>query len=394
MARNQQPQSHILASFAAATPGLLAFRTYIGGTVNFLQIDLGTGPVGSNATFTVYRTPIATGVRAALLTAIITAGTKQVLVSSINQATNVGDLYEVELTTTPGAIGNPITVCMDISETGASLSDAAIRDRTTLTGAYDDYPEQGSDPSAPASGYIRIYAKTDHKVYKRVSAGTVTELGASVGGSASRDYPYTPPASPHAANDEFDATTLDAKWTATITSGAVYDINTTVPSCFMLMPNASDKNVSMYQSFVPGAATRFSITAGFYGACNAHQQNYNIQLWDATGATHVLRWVLYSPSGGCQHYCDYNNAFTGLINTAFGKLPFSGRFFLHIERDTSNVYRLWFSECGISWIQFSSTVTLSTTVGRLTVFFGNNGATTNARMGIDFLRVNWLYLPS
>ena len=37
-------------------------------------------------------------------------------------------------------------------------------------------PELSSSPSNPASGYQKIYAKTDGKLYVRDSSGTETEL--------------------------------------------------------------------------------------------------------------------------------------------------------------------------------------------------------------------------
>jgi hypothetical protein len=37
-------------------------------------------------------------------------------------------------------------------------------------------PELGSAPSNPPSGYQKIYAKSDNKLYVKTSAGTETEL--------------------------------------------------------------------------------------------------------------------------------------------------------------------------------------------------------------------------
>ena len=48
----------------------------------------------------------------------------------------------------------------------------------------NDFPSllftgQASAPTAPASGKVRLYFKTDDKLYKRVSGGTETEIGAA-----------------------------------------------------------------------------------------------------------------------------------------------------------------------------------------------------------------------
>lgn len=42
-------------------------------------------------------------------------------------------------------------------------------------------------PSAPPSGTIAVYARDDDKVYKQLSDGTETEMGAG-GGSAARAF--------------------------------------------------------------------------------------------------------------------------------------------------------------------------------------------------------------
>lgn len=65
---------------------------------------------------------------------------------------------------------------------GAIVTPSGRRGATGATGAvsaasYLDLVEQSSDPAA-VSGSTIVYSKTDHKVYKRVSAGTISELGA------------------------------------------------------------------------------------------------------------------------------------------------------------------------------------------------------------------------
>lgn len=48
-----------------------------------------------------------------------------------------------------------------------------------------------SDPTgSPASGYMYLYFKTDKKLYKKDSAGTVTEIGAGGGGGGDEVYNF------------------------------------------------------------------------------------------------------------------------------------------------------------------------------------------------------------
>lgn len=56
---------------------------------------------------------------------------------------------------------------------------------TAMLTGIAPYTLLASDPAGnPASGYIYLYFKTDKKLYKKDSAGTVTEIGAGGGGSA------------------------------------------------------------------------------------------------------------------------------------------------------------------------------------------------------------------
>lgn len=73
---------------------------------------------------------------------------------------------------------------------GATASTIAMRDsagrlaqQTLLTPTIDDYLDMNEEsaPTTPSSGKVRVYAKTDKKLYTKDSAGTETQVGA--GGS-------------------------------------------------------------------------------------------------------------------------------------------------------------------------------------------------------------------
>jgi hypothetical protein len=54
-----------------------------------------------------------------------------------------------------------------------------------MSGSLISFLEQGSDPGAAASGYLRLYAKTDGNLYTEDSSSNVTPVGAASSGGTS-----------------------------------------------------------------------------------------------------------------------------------------------------------------------------------------------------------------
>ena len=69
----------------------------------------------------------------------------------------------------------------DATKNAASVS---LTNKTLVTPVIDDYLElnEESAPSTPSSGKVRVYAKTDKKIYTKDSAGTESQVGASGSG--------------------------------------------------------------------------------------------------------------------------------------------------------------------------------------------------------------------
>jgi hypothetical protein len=69
----------------------------------------------------------------------------------------------------------------DATKNAASVS---LTNKTLVTPIIDDYLElnEESAPSTPSSGKVRVYAKTDKKIYTKDSAGTESQVGASGSG--------------------------------------------------------------------------------------------------------------------------------------------------------------------------------------------------------------------
>lgn len=71
------------------------------------------------------------------------------------------------------------TLTGTIASSGATLQSPILQ--TPNVDDYVDVNEEAS-PATPASGKVRVYAKTDKKLYKKDSNGTETEIGAGTGG--------------------------------------------------------------------------------------------------------------------------------------------------------------------------------------------------------------------
>jgi hypothetical protein len=326
-AYDQNGQRHIKLLLAAALNAALEYRNTVAGSITQLRIDCDTAPSGGSVVFTLYK--IVSGTKTTIGTATLAAGA-HVATASFASALTGGETVGVDMGLPPSAIGNALTITVSVTEPAPSGSGGGAR------------------------------------------------------------YPFVPPASPSAWDDEFEATTRDAKWTDTTTSGATYDFHTTIASCVCLRANGN-YSLSLTQAFVPGAGD-FSVTMCSYGAWDTNNQNHLLALQDASG-NNIIRWVFYNAGGTVSHYCDINAGFTtSLSNTNWqGGSPYVGRIFLHMQR-VSGTYELYFSTHGYSWRRIH-TVALATTVGKMWLFAGQNGVTTKARHAIDFVRANWLTLP-
>ena len=80
--------------------------------------------------------------------------------------------------TTPST-GGPHTFVVSVHEDEKSLDNLSITG--TAGQGYVDVTTQSSAPSSPASGDVRIYSKTDGKLYKKDSSGNEAAVGAGSG---------------------------------------------------------------------------------------------------------------------------------------------------------------------------------------------------------------------
>lgn len=147
-------------------PSTMTTRTLVEGT----GIDI-TNPNGTNGNITI------------AVESSVTMDTEWDTIAEIEAITAVNILVSTEADTS----AELRTLLTDETGTGSAVFGTAP---TIVTPLVDDYIEVNEEaaPSTPAAGKVRIYAKSDGKVYRKDDAGTEAELG---GGSTPTGTPDT-----------------------------------------------------------------------------------------------------------------------------------------------------------------------------------------------------------
>lgn len=288
----------------------------------------------------------------------------------------------------------------------------------TYSFVVDDYVDL---PAGVPPGQL-AYVVNTAKAYYSTNGIWKEVLLAGAGGFQPYTYSFdNPPASPSAYDDEFNATTLNPKWTAysgytgvnpgvnTPVSGTVnpfsslttpvYDLDTW-PS-WMLTQSEETTGGSVpysyagyYQSYTPATnETFFFKVCGDYRNFNSAQEGIislmllntgdsNEQIGikvDQTGTTkRAMLWVLNNGS--------LTNAFTGNINEASGGI----NFYLCLWK-SGNTYYGGLAHGNTVFAQLGPvTKTGVTTFDRFELRFGSSDDTPSIISGIDFFR----YYPS
>ena len=252
---------------------------------------------------------------------------------------------------------------------------------------YLEFAEAAA-PGTPASGIVRIYAKTDGSLYQKDDAGTETGLAGGGGGSdgygPSGVYsPDRPPASGTVSpTDEFDGGgSVNAGWSWTGTA-PTYD-QTTYPGSLYV---SSAKNVTnkLVRSYAPGA-TAFTLAAKVAMAVRDNDSaawSWGISLLDSGNAT---IWEIYAQTSGTARAVEYMRVFgTSGTGGAF-YVGVSTPIYLRITRDASNVYNAYWSVDGMMWIRLGGS-TVGTTVDKVALVIPTNDNNGNDRTA----RCEWL----
>jgi hypothetical protein len=209
------------------------------------------------------------------------------------------------------------------------------------------------------------------------------------GGLASPD---DPPGSPNTEDDEFDSSSLDAKWTQTLTGAPTISIDTAVPSHYIatLQAGGSQREAELEQTYAP--AGDFSLTAKVIGAlCEA---SVLADLWvlntaETEGLITQFRFVAVPEAA---FFTVDASAFTERSAPDIGVVGGShDELYLHMQRVGTTVSG-WYSFHGKSWrLLYSGSKTFTVNKIRLRLTQPNT-ATLPVRLGVDWVRRDWLTL--
>lgn len=173
-----------------ATAGLFKFFAPVAGTIKGFRVKADTGPTGSAANFDLNKN--GSSVLGSPLQIASGQNTGSV---ALNVAVAQYDEITVDLDSTPNAIGADLDIQVEIEETGASATDAELRDRSTHTGTQDASTVTGLSEViddrvngliVAGAGISKTYDDPANTLTLAVSAASPTVKGAHV--ERSGDY--------------------------------------------------------------------------------------------------------------------------------------------------------------------------------------------------------------
>ncbi len=199
-------------------------------------------------------------------------------------------------------------------------------------------------------------------------------------------HPNTPPGTSNAEDDEFESTSLAAKWTQILAGSPVVDYHTTWKSHAYARKTADGNVFKLSQSYAP--AGDFSLTALCkFSPYPTSTGNPQALLYAQGGANNAVYAKFDNVNGDptCQLMTQDNGGFTNRgAFRAFGRT----HLYMHLQR-VAGTWSAWFSSDGYSWAlagSFAKALTVDTIA--IEIDFGNlpNGA----RGGWDWFRRGYL----
>ncbi len=277
----------------------------------------------------------------------------------------------------------------------------------TYSFVVDDYVDL---PAGVPPGQLAYVSNTGLSYYS--TNGTWKLL--ATGSGSSRPSFDNPPASPSAYDDEFDATTLDAKWTLSstgttnpITSGTVnplsnlttpiYDL-VSCPSWIMFQSDNSSQQVCrITQSLTPATQctvfAKFSINNRIISAVN--EGNIEITFGNSADSNeNVFLSISQQGSGSgyaAQITVENNGVFSFVAAPTITEKVIVGNFYGVLWKD-GNVYHAGWTHGNNGGFTYLGSVTKTgvTTFDRLSLRFLTANETPSSIEGCDFIR----YYPS
>jgi hypothetical protein len=214
-------------------------------------------------------------------------------------------------------------------------------------------------------------------------------------------HPDNPPSLPTSFDEEFIGP-LNAKWTPVApTAPVTYDVDSSWPSWWHVwarslsaLPNTYAKLKQTITGFAASTAFSCTVKGSNGGAASSAFFGFRIErLTDGSASNDYVE--LDCQVSGTQQFVFNHKRVAGVDTFAISSVTLPagcGDVFLHLQRDTSNVWAFWWSLNGRGWRKITD-VTLSFSIGEVLLMAGPNGQTTpDGEFGIDWFRVNWLTL--
>jgi hypothetical protein len=258
------------------------------------------------------------------------------------------------------------------------LISGAIKSSVALPGSPTTTSQAGSDDSTKIATTAMVQ---DAIALATLPGGSITP--------ASIDFDR--PTSPAAENDEFENTTLDAKWTETLTGSPTVDIHTTLKSYYRVATNGASKGAQLDQSVSFPASVANSFTMKGFGLMSTAIAYVGLLLTDSTNANNVF--MQYALETG-QHRvrCHKRVAGVDTFNIVNPIASAHDEIWLHFQRTSGNVWSYYYSYHGLGWIRLT-THTLSFAVSHIYLLTSSDSQTIPLLAGFDFFRRDWLFLP-
>lgn len=220
-------------------------------------------------------------------------------------------------------------------------------------------------------------------------SGAASGGGAIVNGLA---LSYEPtPSTTQTQDDEFNSSSLDAKWSVINNSVAAVDIDTTWRSHIYLRYSGNQR-YTIQQSYAPSGA--FSLTMAGFLVSLTNFQGAMIRVRDNSNNAVYAKFVWVN---GLQGRLDTLDAGVETnrrtANLFASSQSYAGKFYIQLQRDGSNNWMAWVSYNGLIWVPVGTSVYSKTmTVDNFQIDFLQDTATTTCLVGLDFVRRDWISL--
>ncbi len=295
------------------------------------------------------------------------------------------------------------TVAAVEAHTATKVSDTAY-DATSWNGVTDVAPSKNAvrdkiesmgtglvSDTAYGAGWNgdTTTAPSKNAVYDKIETLSVGGGGAGAGILSARRTGAT------AYDDEFEASTLNAKWTQSGSAPTLVSYDDIVRSAVYLRTSgAQDYNIK--QSFVPGSSDFALTVCGMMGLYE-NFNNFALQVEDSTANNWLqIAWVFgttkkitYAKQVSGSPTFDIN-VFT--VPSQANDTITPDQVLLHIQR-VGSTWSLWTSYNGNNWQPLTTSHTQTITVDKIMVNLGTGGGSSVKLSGcLHWIRKDWQYL--